>query len=462
MLNDINLERQLCSILLRDMNKLSVVISADLLTNDHFSDLALRRIFKVLKAYYLRYFKKPTKRMIKISLSKRIKDEDVELYNILIDKLYKLDLKKLQENFQAMIDNAEELRKAREIQKTVIRIGSKFETNDVAGAIEEFSKARDKISLIAGKIDEGEFAEDFEERKALVIQRRDNPEEFSPVPCALPILQGDNPYSAVQIYLDEILNGGWYNGRLYLVVGNSNSGKSVMLMEAAFQAAMAGKIAILFTIEMMKQEQQFRIDSRISGIDFSKFERGNLTEAEIEKWGKRVDEFKKRGGALYVVGFPKGCTVANIEAKMLELKQKFGRIDFVAIDYLNDMTPRGKYVNTRDWTAIGEISWDMKQLAQYFNDNKGVPILTANQGKKSDRGAEVMTEKSVAFSPLPHQHSAWVLMLKEELDDEGNLKYITGRVDKDRFGKKYVTFYMVPKFEVMQISTRVEWDVEDF
>lgn len=460
--HDLNLERQILAVLLRDKNLLSSMVSSEAIRKEHFSDLSLRRIFVVLTNLYLKNFKRPTKRALKLRLNKRIKNADKERYDILVDKLFGLKIKAIKDNFPTMLDDLEELREGRIIQKAVVKLGRCFENNDIPRAIEEYQKASGSLALNADDIDEGDFVDDFEDRKALVLDKRDNPDKYPAVPCRIPIYRGDSPYNAKLDYLQEILNGGFYPGKLYLTVGHSNSGKSVFLMECAYQCAWAGKTAVIFTIEMMKLEEQYRIDSRMSRIKHTAFERGVLTNKEIKKWGKRKDKFQEHGGQIYVVGYPKGCTVKMIEAKLSELKRKLGGIDLVCIDYLNDMRPNGKFVNVRDWSAIGEVSWDMKQLTKYFDNNNGIPIITANQGKKGERNMKILGEGSVAFSPLPHQHADVVMMLKEELDDNGNIKYLSLRFDKHRSGKKFETVYMVPDFSIMNIATVVNWDDEDF
>jgi len=458
MLNDLNLERQLLGLLMQDKEALSTVLGGKLVLAEYFSDMTLRRIFIALSKLYMENFELPTKRILRIALGEKRKKVDKDLHKILVEKLFKIKADRVRDNLTSVLEHLRNYYKGRMIQKSVKRIASEFDRNDIPKAVEIYNRTRDALELLTNEeVDEGDYVDDFEARRDFVKQKRDHPELFGAVPCKIPIYRGKLPYASKLSFLEDVLGGGWYNHRLSLVVGHSNTGKSTFLMESAFQAAWEGRTTALFTIEMAKQEQQYRVDSRLSKIEVEKFQKGTLTDKEIEKWKRQIQRFKAKAGQIRVIGYPQGCTPQMIESKLHELRKKLGKIDLVCIDYLNDMKPSNVH-SKKDWSGIGEISLDLRNMTRYFNNHEGLKIITANQGKKGTRTQKILSEGSVAFSPLPHQHADLVLMIKEELDTEGQIKYLSMKVDKNRFGPKGEIFFMIPDFNVARIATQIKWD----
>ena len=257
------------------------------------------------------------------------------------------------------------------------------------------------------------------------------------------------------IELDNLLDGGLFPSEMTLVIGENNVGKSFLLMELPIYASMTNKInTILFTIEMNKIKQQMRIYSRISGIPYHRFRTGEITKDELKKVKAKLIEWKEQYGVLHVVSFDKGATVVDLESKLKDAENKYGKeFGLISIDYLNDMKPIGKYQSLKGWDAMGEISWDLSNLAKRWNGRKGNPIITANQKKTTRAGTARTDWQDAAFSPLPVQHATVGIGIGQNEDDEqwGRLRW---DIFKNRDGEKGISFFTFPDFKVGKISSK--------
>ena len=214
MLNDLNLERQLLGLLMQDKKTLSTVLSGKLIVAEYFSDLTLRRIFIVLSKLYMENFELPTKRILRLTLGEKKKKVDKELYNILIDKLFKIKADRVRDNFTSILKKLQNFYEGRMLQKSIKKIAFEFENNDIPKAVEIYNKTRETLEQITSEeIDEGDYFDDFNERKEVVEQKRDHPELFGAVPCKIPIYRGKNPYVSTK----------FFSKMFWMVVGLTNA-----------------------------------------------------------------------------------------------------------------------------------------------------------------------------------------------------------------------------------------------
>lgn len=450
--------------MLRDEEVATKIISDNLLDSQHYSDKTLRRIFNKVKNYYIKYYKLPTKKTIKIKLFKNIEPEDRIRYKNLINKFYKLKLDGIKDNFDVIIDELDSLKQARTVQRNIVKVARSFKSQDYKRGVDLYLSLKEDLELGGSEVDEGDYAEDYDERREKVEWVMNHPEDLGYVKCTIPLLKGQSIYTAdVTSFGKEVLDGGFWPGELTILVGASGTGKSFSLQQMGVNAAFHGSNVLAFTIEMMKNKLQTRVDTQITGIPFSKFKLGRLNDKELLRWEGRINTFKEKCGKYYVVGFPKGCTVGMIEAKMLQMSKQFN-INFVTIDYMNDMSPSGRtrYATPQDWQAQGEISWDLKQLTQYWNDKKGIHILTANQGKKTSVDKEFLGEGDVAFSPQPYRHATTVLSISSKVSKEKDLRYLVWRVSKHRDGESERTYFTLPDFAKGKASIKPKWEEEEF
>lgn len=437
---DVGLEKSILTCLAHDDNFFTRLYYKGLPDEKVFADKSFRILFLCISEYYIKYAKLPTKVIVQNYIKRipDIADNIRDKVSIITDRIYDtVPLDSEKDSFDMSYNELVSLYQLRSVQNHVKVVADKLESGDIEGITESIQSF--SINKYDEQIEEFEYSEGFKERFDRINFFKKNYNKMSPVPTGL----ND---------LDYIVQGGFLN-ELVLFVGNSSTGKSAALHMCCKNASAAKKNGILFTIEMNKIEAASRIDSDISNIPLNKFrnpkvnEIGEFDQLDVNKWHEKIKYIKSNHGKLFIVSFLNGANVSDISAKAREImKRNRIRIDFIAIDYLNDLKPIGKkYDSSKDWNAQGEISWDLHLLTRSFinyDGTKGVPVITACTFKKGVKNItsaagdgedkrRLMDERDMGISPLLFQHADIVLGIRE-YNEEANQVIVM----KCRSGKK--------------------------
>lgn len=486
-LYDVEVERNILKALIQDKEYLRVSVLYGRILPEHFVDLFHIDSFKTIVSYYKKFgaiptidrFKNHLKKYITYHKKYKTRVSQKKIWQKASERLFiSLDQMTI-ENRDADESNLEELRKARLIQNTIMIATEEFEEGNIDHAFTTMAGAVLKSKHTETVVTEGDIVTDYDSNLNYIEQRQAG--IIKPIRTLLPIIfdykanidSGEKSDSEMEGFesfkissLDEILDGGFYDGDLSLIVGETNVGKSMALMNFCYNISRLGeKNVVLFTIEMSKMKQQFRIYSRMTGIPYSKFRKGELDNKDIEHWEKCLAEWEKKAGMLYVVAFDQGATVEDVKEKMTDIQNRLGKsIDFVAIDYLNDMTPSGRYQTDRSWDAMGSISWELSQLCKYWNNHKGIPILTANQ--KKDSSKTLIDWGDIGYGKIVGQHCSVGIGLAMSDEDRG-FKRLQMNIWKNRDGEKGQVFYVYPDFSKAKLSSYLkmaeyyDFDIEE-
>lgn len=465
--SDVDIERNILRCILQIKNFAPSVFLYGTVIKEHFADLFHQDVFSATHWYYNKFGLTPTAEKLKSIIpqyttfdkryDKNSNQKDVWVKSI--DRLFSpLNPQSIEEK-ESDLAMLEEMRKTRLIQKFMVDSSEKLETGKVDVILEQAGVLLKDTKMVDNQMTEGNIVEDFKQHVNLIKQKKLG--LIKPVPTGIVGAkhnEEDGTYEIVQF--DNYLDGGLYPTEMTLLIGENNVGKSFALMEIPVYACQTAKInSIIFTIEMNKIKAQLRIYSRISGIPYSKFRTGTITKAELEIVRDRLFDWKKKNGILHIVSFDKGATVVDVENKIRDAEHRYGKeFGLISIDYLNDMKPIGKYQNLKGWDAMGEISWDLSNLAKRWNNRKGVPVLTANQKKTTKAGTGSTDWQDAAFSPLPAQHATIGIGIGQTKDDEqfGRIRW---DIFKNRDGGKGISFYTFPDFSISKIYSRKKMDL---
>jgi len=109
----------------------------------------------------------------------------------------------------------------------------------------------------------------------------------------------------------------------------------------------------------------------------------DLKQGLLEDSNKRMleDALKSVSTAKLTIDFDAKQTIDGIRAKALKKAQSPEGLDFIVIDYLQLITPTGRFSSRQE--AVADISRNMKLLAKQL----GVPIMVLAQMKRSDADA---------------------------------------------------------------------------
>jgi len=467
-MNTVKLERKFLSAIINTdiMHKL---LTDERINENLFSEIINKNIFNFLMKFYNKanlipncdLFLSYVKNRIKSVNNKKMKLEDLyEKYEILIRKLYEDEIDS--EEVIHIIDELYENYKLRTIQKFVVNLYDTIDNGEIDLAYENVDKFVAKQFIINNECDYINYFENQLERAKEI--RKDHSVDYIPIN-----LSGYNPtnyFNGDKVDFNLFLQGGFYNGELIIFIGDSGSGKSLTLMEVAYGASLNGKNVFFATIEMSHKKQALRLDSRISGVPFTKFRTGTITKKEMQRWVNRVNKYRFTNniGNVFIYEFPKGCTVIDIERKMkeIEIKRKL-KIDILVVDYLNDMKTVGSssFIDDKDWKTQGSVSWDLKGLAS----QRKIPVVTASQSKPGAIDGKVIVKDnkvyfrrmkwdSSAFSKLPSYHATLIIsILSSKFIDNGIADMLNFQVIKARDGETSLGIVTFPNYTICKINT---------
>lgn len=172
--------------------------------------------------------------------------------------------------------------------------------------------------------------------------------------------------------LDKVTNG-FYPGQLIIIAAATNEGKSVMLLNLAYNAwKYYNKNVLYITIENYRNDLLRRFDSLDANIPYNKLKNKNLSDDEKIRLQQSLKEQKERKNIFYVVDRPAECTPSFIESKINDLRPL--TFDLLVVDYLHIMQLGINKKLERD-QIYGNIAAELRRIGRI----KKMPVLTAVQ-----------------------------------------------------------------------------------
>jgi len=170
------------------------------------------------------------------------------------------------------------------------------------------------------------------------------------------------------------LNGlthGFQPGQLIVLAARPGIGKTALALNWFLRAGMNGKRAVIFSLEMPKEELWNRLVSDKSGVDVRRMveERDKESFNLFARGKMEVDELPLH------VGDRAKITVSEIAAQVDRIITRHGSLGLLVIDYLQLLTSTQGGKNQTETIRIGEITRELKLLAK----DRHVPILLLSQ-----------------------------------------------------------------------------------
>lgn len=182
---------------------------------------------------------------------------------------------------------------------------------------------------------------------------------------------------------DRLLSGGLRPGMLVGVCGRPGEGKSTALLDMMRSACLRNRYAgVLFSLEMPVIEVVDRLLSAESGVPYTVIRTGALDE---EDWAKVDDAAGAVRDAPLWLASAAGWTVRQLRGAIQRLRQQAGRVDIVAVDYVQLVTASGARLSRQE--AVAEVARDLKRMALEEN----VVVLTAVQMNRNKDGRKDQT-----------------------------------------------------------------------
>lgn len=180
---------------------------------------------------------------------------------------------------------------------------------------------------------------------------------------------------------------GLHPGNLTIVAGRPAMGKTTLSVNIAENVAMAGGVALVFSLEMPADDLVERSMARAGTVNTQTLREGTLTD---DDWSRMTVALGKLNGkGLVIDDDPSTATVGQMRRKAIRVKRKHGQLDLIVIDYLQLM--RGEGGNRNE--EIGGITRGLKLLARELD----APVILLSQ---LNRGVEDRTDKRPMMSDL--------------------------------------------------------------
>jgi replicative DNA helicase len=187
--------------------------------------------------------------------------------------------------------------------------------------------------------------------------------------------------------LDQLTNG-LHPGQLVIIAARPAIGKSTLGLDLARAASIRNNMsAVIFSLEMARNEIVMRLMSAEAQIPLAHMRSGTMSDADWQKIARKTGSIME--APLFIDDSP-NMSMMEIRAKCRRLKQKHN-LRLVIVDYLQLMSS-GKRVESRQ-QEVAEFSRALKLLAKELE----VPVIAISQ---LNRGPEQRQDKKPMMSDL--------------------------------------------------------------
>ena len=211
---------------------------------------------------------------------------------------------------------------------------------------------------------------------------------------------------------DELVGGG-FSG-LVVVAAKSGAGKSVLRQLCAIESFRAGKNVLYLSLELSGKVLGNRIKANISGIDFSKINKGTYTAEEKAHIDKSYsDTFSGKDNVFRV-------TTSQVDTSellsIIAVEKQLHNIDVVVIDYLGLISP-AKSDRGESWATLATLVKNLHKATMRSN----LVIVTASQINEVSKGKDGSSPVITARGSKELEFSATQFYYLEKLDGEENI-----------------------------------------
>lgn len=400
---DVDVERKVLINILHDFDALEYTIAK--LPVAGLQDLLHQRLYNLIIRYYGVYFKILPQKALEIQLTKELLTvkEQEDLIMLYVDFVNRTP----DEHTRFYVETLKDLSTKRNLFQihTSLKTGLETTTKTAEELLHEITQ--DVLEAGSNHLDDGItrglISDNGDERWKEYCDKERNPAKYKGIPFGFQ-------------EIDDVL-GGIRPEDLGMFFSRSGVGKTRLLFNLGCNAVEKyNKTVMFFTIEMSKRELQLMWESRTLSltegmyISHDKIEFAKLTDQEKQVY-QRFLELPKEVPFI-IIDMPRGCTPAQIEAELLKHQRQTGKLpDIILTDYVNLMSPNGKWDRTHEKYEIL-----LKELKQAARAHK-IPIVTAMQQNRESLKSNTPGLEHIALSDRAADNCNWVFNLKRSEED---------------------------------------------
>lgn len=229
--------------------------------------------------------------------------------------------------------------------------------------------------------------------------------------------------------LDHMLGGGWDMGTLNMLMGETNSGKSLWMQNLAVASANQGYNVLYITLEMSERKVLKRLGSMRLKIPVNDYD---VISMDTEFMKKKIDSlkksagngndlFEKKIGKIYTKFWAAGtANVNDFDNFLQKLKERRGiDINLVIVDYLTLMVPPKSNGNGETLYTKGKL---LAEGLRALGAKWKLPVISALQVAKDAWNATNISLESVPESKaIPETADTFFVIIRNEEMKRQNL-----------------------------------------
>ena len=157
-----------------------------------------------------------------------------------------------------------------------------------------------------------------------------------------------------------------------LIAARPSMGKTAFVLNILeYVGIKKNRPAMIFSLEMSKEQLVNRLFAMDSGIDAQTLRTGRLSD---DDWERLLDTTQRVGDSNIFVDDTPGITVSELRSKARKVKLEHG-LDLIVIDYLQLMSGSGKRGGDNRQQEVSDISRSLKGLARELE----CPVISLSQ-----------------------------------------------------------------------------------
>ena len=247
-------------------------------------------------------------------------------------------------------------------------------TMDISDTLVEMHNLLDRLEGVAGF---GSNMRDMPQLmeatvKEALRRKKDSENGITGIPTGLTVLNG--------------MTNGLQKGELTILAARPSVGKSSVMLHFAMAAGLAGKTAMIFSLEMKDVQLGDKMIYSHSDIAPSRWKAGLINQSEAEEAAATIEKLNPM--KIYVDDNP-DVSMEYLRA-CIRSKMSKGGCDVVFIDYVQIMNTRSAERNRTREQEISQVSRKAKLLAKEFN----IAVVLLSQLNRNSESMKVRPEMS--------------------------------------------------------------------
>lgn len=431
-MDNITQERQITKTILKTKNP-QILLN---ILPEYFESSVNKTIFTLIQSFYNKFNDLPSIQILiekinNLSIFNSIEKELIEEWLLKEDTLSESEFLFYKEELQKRYED-------KKIRQAISDAIDNIKDGDLQNAKKVLLTQCTELENLNKEVKIIDFITDFNNRKNELLKRRNNPESKIEYLIPTKIEQ-----------LDTQLDGGLRKGEILIFLAIPGGGKSISMQDVAVSVVESGLKVALFTIEMTAEQTSYRMDSRLTQIDYRLFRRNQLTDEQLIEWEKKINTIKEN--QFKIISVPENCNCRLIEYELNKIKNTFIP-DLIVIDYVGIMTTNEEIKNqsSMDWKYIGTIIKNIKGLALKLN----IPIISASQILVGAKEKAELSYNDIGLARqqiAAHADIAIALVQTTQMESLGTMKL---QFVKVREGSEVKSIEINPDFNKISLTTK--------